>query len=257
MRAPNAMIEFIRPDWPAPTRVRAAQTQRAGGASAAPYASLNLGDHVGDARAAVYANRVALSAALALPRAPSWLQQVHGTVVVDAAAVTTPIAADGSFATGSDAVCAVLTADCLPVLLCTRSGDAVAALHAGWRGLADGVVEAGVRALARPGRDLLAWLGPAIGPEKFEVGAEVRAQFCAHDPAAITAFKPVAAGKWMADIYALARQRLVALGVTGVYGGGWCTQSDPHRFYSYRRDGATGRMATLIWLQPEARAGGV
>lgn len=246
---------FLRPDWPAPANVRAATTLRSAGASTGAYASCNLGDHVGDAPIAVAANRAAVTAALALPRAPAWLQQVHGTRVVNAAEVTAPIAADGSFATAPGAVCAVLTADCLPVLLCTFAGDAVAALHAGWRGLADGVIEAGVRALARPGELMLAWLGPAIGPQRFEVGAEVRAQFCAHDPAAGAAFVPTADGKWLADIYLLARQRLAALGVTAVYGGELCTVSDAQRFYSYRRDGVTGRMASLIWLQPSLRRG--
>lgn len=243
-------IAFLRPDWPAPANVRAATTLRTGGASVGAYAGCNLGDHVGDSPAAVAANRAAVTAALALPYAPAWLQQVHGTRVVNAAEVTTPIAADGSFATAPGAVCAVLTADCLPVLLCALAGDAVAALHAGWRGLADGVIEAGVRALARPGELMLAWLGPAIGPQRFEVGGEVRAQFCAHDSDAAAAFVAAGDGKWLADIYLLARQRLAAAGVTAVYGGGLCTVGDAQRFYSYRRDGATGRMASLIWLQP-------
>lgn len=247
------MIDCIRADWPAPACVQALTTLRTGGASIAPYASFNLGDHVGDAPAAVHANRNSLRDALALPSGPSWLQQVHGSVVVDAATVRTPMPADGSFATATGAVCAVLTADCLPVLLCTRAGDAVAALHAGWRGLAGGVIEAGVRALRRPGTELLAWLGPAIGPQKFAVGAEVRAQFCAHDPAAGSAFVAAEGNKWHADIYALARLRLAAVGVVAVYGGGECTVSDPARFFSYRRDGITGRMASVIWLQPNVR----
>lgn len=246
----NTELAFLRPDWPAPANVRAATTLRVGGTSNGAYASCNLGDHVGDSPAAVAANRAAVSAALALPHAPAWLQQVHGTRVVNAAEVTTPIAADGSFATAPGAVCAVLTADCLPVLLCSFAGDAVAALHAGWRGLAAGIVEAGVRAFARPGELLLAWLGPAIGPQRFEVGDEVRAEFCAHDPAAAAAFVASGEGKWRANIYLLARQRLAALGVTAVYGGGLCTIADAERFYSYRRDGVTGRMASLIWLQP-------
>lgn len=246
-------VDCIRPDWPAPANVLALTTLRAGGVSAGAYAAFNLGDHVGDAPAAVAANRAVLQTAFALPRAPAWLQQAHGTRVVNAAEVFAPIAADGSFATVPGPVCAVLTADCLPVLLCTRAGDAVAALHAGWRGLVDGVIEAGVRALARPGELLLAWLGPAIGPQRFEVGSEVRAQFCAHDAVAAAAFAPAGDGKWRADIYLLARQRLAAAGVTAVYGGGNCTVNDPQRFYSYRRDGVTGRMASLIWLVPSSQ----
>ena len=248
--ASDTVIDCIRPDWPAPANVHAVTTLRTRGAGTGPYAAFNLGDHVGDAPTAVAANRTALHTALALPRAPAWLQQVHGARVVNAAEVLAPIAADGSFATAPGAVCAVLTADCLPVLLCTHAGDAVAALHAGWRGLANGIIEAGVRAFARPGELLLAWLGPAIGPRRFEVGDEVRAQFCTHDAAATVAFIPIGDGKWLADIYSLARQRLAALGVTAVYGGDFCTASDPQRFYSYRRDGVTGRMASLIWLQP-------
>lgn len=246
----DTAIDCLHPDWPAPANVHAVTTLRTRGTSVGAYATFNLGDHVGDAPAAVAANRAALHTVLALPRPPAWLQQVHGTRVVNAAEVAGPVAADGSFATVPGPVCAILTADCLPVLLCTPAGDAVAALHAGWRGLLSGVIEAGVRALARPGELLLAWLGPAIGPRRFEVGDEVRAQFCAHDAAAAAAFIAIGDGKWLADIYSLARQRLAALGVTAVYGGDFCTASDPQRFYSYRRDGVTGRMASLIWLQP-------
>jgi YfiH family protein len=175
---------------------------------------------------------------------------VHGVAVVDAAQAAGRTQADGAFATRPGVVCAVLTADCLPVLLCNRAGTRVAALHAGWRGLAGGVIEAGVRALDVAGGELLAWLGPAIGPEAFEVGAEVRAAFVARDPAAGSAFRPYGNGKFLADIYLLARQRLAGLGVTAVSGGGWCTVADRDRFYSYRRDGATGRMASLVWLVP-------
>ena len=240
--------EFILPDWPAPATVRAAVTTRVGGSSAKPYDSFNLALHVGDNPQAVATNRAQLHAALKLPAEPLWLRQVHGVTVVDAAAGKAETEADGSFATRPGVVCAVLTADCLPVLLCNRAGTKVAALHAGWRGLAEGVIEAGVAALAEPGNELLAWLGPAIGPEAFEVGAEVRAAFVALDSAATNAFRARPGGKYLADIYQLARQRLAALGVTAVYGGGLCTVGDDARFYSYRRDGVTGRMVSLIWI---------
>ena len=239
---------FITPDWPAPANVRACVTTRAGGVSRPPYASFNLAAHVGDDPQAVASNRARLCAELALPAEPAWLMQVHGDAVIDATQAAGAPQADGAFATVSDAVCAVLTADCLPVLLCDRAGTRVAALHAGWRGLAGGVIEAGVRALDVAGGELLAWLGPAIGPQAFEVGAEVRAAFVSQDPAAGSAFHSHGNGKFLADIYLLARQRLAGLGVTAVSGGGLCTVADRDRFYSYRRDGVTGRMASLVWL---------
>jgi YfiH family protein len=240
--------EFIFPDWPAPANVRAVVTSRAGGVSKKPYDTFNLAAHVGDDPAAVRANRARLREALKPPAEPAWLRQVHGVNVIDAAQAHGEPEADGAFAARPGVVCAVLTADCLPVLLCDRAGTRVAALHAGWRGLASGVIEQGVRALAVGGGELLAWLGPAIGREEFEVGAEVRAAFVAHDPAAERAFRPRADGKYLADSVQLARQRLMAVGVADVYGGGFCTVRDSERFYSYRRDGRTGRMASLIWL---------
>lgn len=241
--------QFILPDWPAPANVRAAVTTRIGGVSKNPCNTFNLATHVGDDPRAVALNRTQLRATLKLPAEPLWLRQVHGVTVVDAALAKREAEADGAYATRPGAVCAVLTADCLPVLLCDRQGTRVAALHAGWRGLAGGVIEAGVQALNVPGAELLAWLGPAIGPEAFEVGMEVRAAFMDHDPAADGAFRLQAGGKYLTDIYRLARQRLAALGVAAVYGGGLCTVRDRARFYSYRRDGATGRMAALIWLE--------
>jgi polyphenol oxidase len=240
--------QFIIPDWPAPANVRAAVTNRAGGVSHAPYDSFNLATHVGDDPAAVRENRARLRAALALPAEPLWLKQVHGVAVVDAAQGGTEPEADGAFAAHPGAVCAVLTADCLPVLLCNRAGTKVAALHAGWRGLAGGVIEAGVKAMGAAGSDLLAWLGPAIGPANFEVGPEVRAAFVQYDAQAAQAFRAAREGKFLADIYQLARQRLQRAGVMEVYGGGFCTVTERARFFSYRRDGATGRMASLIWL---------
>jgi hypothetical protein len=240
--------QFILPDWPAPKNVRAVVTTRAGGVSCAPYDSFNLATHVGDDPAAVRENRARLRAALALPAEPVWLKQVHGVAVVDAAQGGAEPEADGTFAAQPGAVCAVLTADCLPVLLCNREGTKVAALHAGWRGLAGGVIETGVKALSLPGSELLAWLGPAIGPVSFEVGPEVRAAFVQHDMQAAQAFRAAREGKYLVDIYQLARQRLQRLGVAAVYGGGFCTVTERERFFSYRRDGVTGRMAALIWL---------
>lgn len=240
--APDCFV----PDWPAPARVRALQTLRTGGVSAAPWDRWNLGDHVGDAPGAVAANRARLSALL--PAEPLWLQQVHGIQTVDPAqGLKTPVA-DAAFTRTPGAVCVVMTADCLPVLLCDRAGSVVAAAHAGWRGLLEGVLEASVQAMATPGDQLLAWLGPAIGPTAFEVGGEVRAAFVARDAAAAQAFTPGTGDRWLADLYALARQRLAALGVTAVYGGTHCTFSEPASFFSYRRDGVTGRQASLIWL---------
>lgn len=240
--------KFIYPEWPAPANVHAVVTTRIGGISKNPYNTFNLATHVGDDPQTVAANRTNLREALKLPAEPLWLRQVHGVTVVDAACTKSEMEADGVYATRPGAVCAVLTADCLPVLLCDRQGTKVAALHAGWRGLAGGVIEAGVKALNVSASELLAWLGPAIGPEAFEVGEEVRDAFMAHDSAANAAFRPQGNGKYLADIYRLARRRLAALGVTAVYGGGLCTVHDRARFYSYRRDGVTGRMATLIWL---------
>jgi YfiH family protein len=242
--------DWIVPRWPAPARVRAVSTTRIGGVSRAPYDALNLGDHVGDNAGTVAANREFLAQAVGLPGRPAWLQQVHGTQVVDAAAVTAPVAADAAYALEPDVVCAVLTADCLPVLLCDRGGQVIAAAHAGWRGLAAGVVERTVAALPVSGGELLAWLGPAIGAAAYVVGDEVRDAFLAHDSAAAgAAFRPAAGGGWHADLYLLARQRLRSHGVNAVYGGQFCTFQEAARFYSFRRDGITGRMASLIWLQ--------
>jgi YfiH family protein len=248
---------FITPDWPAPARVRALVTTRAGGVSLGPYASFNLGDHVGDDPGAVAENRARLRRCL--PAGPVWLRQVHGAEVVEADTAEGVPEADGAVARKPGTVCAVLTADCLPVLFCDQAGSVVGAAHAGWRGLAGGVLEAVVRAIGVPAGRLMAWLGPAIGPQAFEVGEEVRQVFVAQDPEALKAFAPhsvpgpqsSACGtqKWLADIYLLARQRLGRAGVPQVYGGGFCTFTEAGRFYSYRRDGATGRMASLIWLE--------
>ncbi len=241
------MKDWIVPDWPSPARVRALVTTRAGGVSVGSFASMNLAMHVGDDPAAVAGNRQRLCAHL--PAVPLWLTQVHGNRVVDAASATPGVEADATISRQPGVVCAVLTADCLPVLLCDEAGTVVAAAHAGWRGLAGGVVEAAVQAMSAPASRLLAWLGPAIGPRAFEVGAEVRAAFLSHSPEAAAAFVAKENGKWLADLYRLATLRLHALGVERVFGGGFCTFYEAGRFYSYRREQATGRMASLIWLE--------
>ncbi|MEN8108726.1 MAG: peptidoglycan editing factor PgeF [Pseudomonadota bacterium] len=240
---------WIVPDWPAAAAVRAVTTTRQGGVSQGCYASMNPADHVDDNPVAVRANRETLQQALGLPGQPLWLQQVHGTAVVNAATAGMSPVADAAYTSREGVICAVLTADCLPVLLTDTAGQCVAAVHAGWRGLAAGVIEAAARAMGRPGENLQAWLGPAIGPSAYRVGDEVRDAFMAHDPAAASAFRQGHDGVWFADLYRLARQRLADCGITAVYGGGYCSFTDSERFYSYRRDGTTGRMATLIWLE--------
>lgn len=241
-------MDLIRPDWPAPAWVQAWSTTRSGGVSEGPFDSLNLGDHVGDDAERVGRNRARVREHLGLPAEPLWLRQVHGCEVAEAGAVPSGCAADAAVARSPGRVCAVLTADCLPLLLCDRVGQVVAAVHAGWRGLAAGVVEQAVGALAVDPWQVLAWLGPAIGPDAFEVGPEVRDEFLAADSGAGQAFRPGMGGRWLADLDTLARRRLERAGVRSVYGGGHCTFSDPSRFFSYRRDGVTGRMASLIWL---------
>ncbi|WP_374351505.1 peptidoglycan editing factor PgeF [Chitinimonas sp.] len=244
--------QWLVPDWPAPARVRALVTTRQGGCSWPPFHGFNVASHVGDVPDAVAANRAMLRQHL--PAEPVWLEQVHGIAAVDAADTQGVPRADAAFTRATDTVCAVMTADCLPVLFARRDGSAVAAAHAGWRGLCDGVLEATLAALGNPA-ELLAWLGPAIGPDAFEVGDEVRAAFVTQDPAAASAFRSaVAPGKWWCDIYALARLRLAKAGVKQVYGGGLCTVSDAERFFSYRRDKQTGRMVSLIWIEQEVAA---
>ncbi|MCB1637684.1 MAG: peptidoglycan editing factor PgeF [Thiothrix sp.] len=231
--------------------MHACTTTRLGGVSVAPYDSLNLGDHVGDMPLAVARNRQRVGEKLQLPAEPLWLEQVHGTVVADTGAAACQPRADASVSRHARQVCVVMTADCLPVLFCDREGTRVAAAHAGWRGLCDGVLEQTVHSLQCDPAYLLAWLGPAIGPAAFEVGDEVRTAFMARNPAAAEAFVPgVAPGKWWCDIYHLARQRLTAAGMKtdDISGGKFCTVAEAGRFFSYRRDGVTGRMASLIWL---------
>lgn len=238
--------DWIVPDWPAPENVKALITTRAGGVSTGKYASLNLGDHVGDDSACVARNRTLLKSHL--PSDPKWLKQVHGSRVVLADGALYPKEGDGAIARKPGTVCAVLVADCLPVLLCGDTGTVVGVAHAGWRGLAAGVLEETVKAMGLPGKNLMAFLGPAIGPDSFEVGDEVRQVFLDHDKKAAFAFMPRDNGKWLADLSLLARQRLAEKEVRRVYGGDWDTFSEPARFFSYRRDGSTGRMAALIWM---------
>lgn len=238
---------MIIPDWPAPARIKAISTTRMGGISTGCYASLNLGDHVGDDPRTVATNRQLLGQRL--PIEPLWLTQVHGKTVVDAACTCPHAEADAAISRMANRICTIMTADCLPVLLCDKYGTAVGAAHAGWRGLNAGILEATVNAMRSPAQDILAWLGPAIGPDAFEVGEEVRTAFMAYDTKAAQAFRPgKQAGKWHADLYLLARQRLADCGVTQVYGGDRCTFTESDTFFSYRRDGQTGRTASLIWL---------
>ena len=236
-------------DWPAPPWVRTLCTTRAGGVSTGAWSSLNLGDHCGDDPAHVAENRRRVTASFAA--VPRWLRQVHGTVVAGDGVAELP-EADAAWTREAATACVVLTADCLPLLFCHRHEPLVAAAHAGWRGLAAGVIEATVEAMGADPTELLVWLGAAIGPGAFEVGAEVREAFLAGDPQAAVAFLPGNPGKWWADLYVLARQRLARLGVHEVYGGGLCTAGDPRRFFSHRRDrGQTGRMGNFIWIAPE------
>lgn len=238
--------DWIVPDWPAPPNVRALVTTRTGGVSRGPYAAFNLGARVGDDPAAVEHNREVLRSHL--PGDPVWLQQVHGRDVVDAASAGAFPRADGAVARTRHCVCAVLTADCVPVLLAHRGGTAVGVAHAGWRGLADGVIEATLARMGVPAGEVLAWLGPGIGAGAYEVGRDVYDAFVARDPAAGVAFAAHRDGKYRADLCALARLRLAQAGVAAAYGGGFCTYTDRARFYSYRRDRTTGRFATLVWM---------
>ncbi|WP_286804137.1 MULTISPECIES: peptidoglycan editing factor PgeF [unclassified Marinimicrobium] len=250
-------LELIRPDWPAPERVRAAITTRQGGVSEGPYAQFNLALHVGDDASAVQRNRALLQAELGLERGPQWLEQIHGTAVVEAQDDGRVLTADGCHTKQPGLACAVLTADCLPVLLCNQQGTRVAAVHAGWRGLAQGVLAAAVARFSEPSAQLLAYLGPALSQPHFEVGVEVLEAFFeqarneAHNEAIAQAFQPGQKPMhFQGDLYVLARAELEALGVTAVYGGDFCTYRDRERFYSYRRDRDTGRMASLIWINP-------
>jgi len=244
MKAP---YDWIVPEWPAPAHVRALITTRNGGVSRGPYASFNLGLHTGDDAGAVLENRAALLGLL--PQEPKWLDQQHGVAVIDADGIGAPAPADASIARKAGTVCVITIADCVPVLLTDRDGSVVAAAHAGWRGLALGVIQNTVERMNVAPRDVLAYLGPGIGRDAFEVGADVHDAFVAQHAEYARAFSPLGARKWLADLHALARAVLQRAGVIHVHGGGMCTYSDPGRFYSYRRDRITGRMAALIWRE--------
>ena len=246
-------VGIITPEWPAPENVRAAITTRIGGASQPPYNSFNLATHVGDDRANIDINRRQLRQQLNLPSEPQWLNQTHGVEVLAAQTDGVIRDADGCFSHQPKKICLVQTADCLPVLLCNREGTEVAAIHAGWRGLAAGIVAKGVATFTS--NQLMAYLGPAISQAHFEVGADVLNAFLQRSDnflgsaAIVECFHQTDEQHWMADIYGLARLSLQACGVTDIFGGEYCSYADRERFYSYRRDGVTGRMATLIWRQ--------
>lgn len=242
--------DFLVPEWPAPPGLRAIFSLRRGGVSQPPFDELNIAAHVGDDPRAVAENRRRLRESLELAAEPAWLEQVHGHRVVDLDAPTSsaPLGpADAAVTRARGRICAIQVADCMPVLFAAADGSAAGAAHAGWRGLAAGVLEATVRAMKTPAGELLAWLGPAIGQAHFEVGEEVRAAFVSADGGASAAFIANERGRWQCDLYVLARRRLAALGVRALYGGAWCTFADRRRFFSYRRDGRCGRMAALIW----------
>lgn len=241
-------MSFIKPDWTLPKSVRAVSSTRVGGVSCPPWDSLNLGAHVGDDSCHVLANRQHLVEQGDLPAMPYWLEQVHGTEVLQLDG-NRPVAlrADAAYTRQRGVPCAIMTADCLPVLFCSVDGKEVAAAHAGWRGLCQGILESTLAAFLAPPEEILVWLGPAIGPDAFEIGPEVREAFLAQSLHNDAAFRP-AGEKFYADIWQLARQRLVHSGVRHITGGELCTHSDPAQFFSFRRDGVTGRMASLIWL---------
>lgn len=243
------MSELIIPQWPAPANVKAVSTTRLGGYSVPPFDSLNLGNHVGDMPAVVSRNRQWLQQQAQMSTEPFWLNQVHSADAVVLPAMENLPAADAAFTRQQQQICTVMTADCLPVLFCDRQGTQVAAAHAGWRGLCDGVLENTLQHFTDAGQ-VMVWLGPAISQQAFEVGDEVRGAFVQQQPAAAKAFIPgTLPGKWLADLYLLARLRLIAAGVAAIYGGEHCTFRQAEQFFSYRRDGQTGRMASCIWLE--------
>lgn len=238
-------MDWLVADWPAPPSVKAVTTYRFGGISQGPYCSFNLGHHVGDDPSCVLKNRKHLKQELELPNHPVWLNQVHGANVIQAGCYVNNLPADAGYTRDTNVVCTVMTADCLPILIAEVKGRCIAAVHGGWRSMLAGVIRNTIEVMGE--KDLVAWLGPAIGPEVFEVGQEVRAAFVDKEKSLISAFTKGKRGRWLADIYQIARILLGDQGVKEVYGGGFCTYTDADRFFSYRRDGITGRMATLIW----------
>jgi len=247
----SSILTTIYPDWPAPDNIKAISTSRQGGFSLPPYDALNLSEHVGDDINTVNKNRELLLIQAELPEPPRWLKQVHGTTVSLASNWQQDDEADAIITDHINQVCPIMTADCLPLLLCNQQGDMVAAIHAGWRGLAAGIIEKTLTQFNCPSQQIMAWLGPAIGPTKFEVGTDVFAEFTAQSRHAHLAFQQTDSNHYLADIYLLAKQRLKASGVSDIYGGEHCTVSDSTRFFSYRRDGITGRMASMIWIAPK------
>lgn len=241
------MKNYIIPNWSAPKNIHAYTTTRLGGISQPPYNSFNLSTNVGDDLNTVLANRRKLRQDLNLPNEPCWLNQAHTKNVVVADNHASYPNADASYTTTPNIVCVELTADCLPILLCSKKGDLVAVIHAGWKGIVNGVIEATIHALPINPAELIAWLGPAIGPNSFAVGEDVREQFINFDAKAQNAFRPIANHKWLFDIYFLGKQRLNNCGIFTIYGGEFCTYSAPEKFFSFRRSAKTGRMASLIW----------
>ncbi|MBL4762204.1 MAG: peptidoglycan editing factor PgeF [Gammaproteobacteria bacterium] len=244
-------LTLIKPNWPVPDHIKAWSTTRMGGVSEAGFGTFNTATHVNDALEAVTKNRAKLATALSLPSDPVWLDQVHETSVLNVDLSFENNVADASFSTLAGKVCVIQTADCLPVLLSDRAGTAVAAVHAGWRGLCAGVLEVALDRFSASPNDIFVWLGPAISRAAFVVGDEVRDAFMAQDKSAESCFQPSSNknnNKWLADLYGLARQRLNTCGVENIFGGDWCTYTHQEHFYSYRRDGQTGRMASLIWM---------
>jgi YfiH family protein len=242
-------LHFIRANWPAPRHIHALTTTRIGGHSQQDFDALNLAMHVGDHAEHVQANRAQLRTSLNLPSEPWWLNQTHSIRVVNARGNSDEQEADASITQDVGQVLAVLTADCVPIVLCSASSPEIAAIHAGWRGLCNGIIEATLNTLSTPNSDLMAWIGPCISAPVFEVGSEVRQAFIAHHPVADLAFTPTVHGRFTADLVQLTKQRLAQQGVSAVYGGEHCTHQNPEQFYSYRRDGQTGRIATLIWAE--------
>ena len=244
-------MQVINPNWNVPKNIHAFTTTRAGGVSLTPYFSFNLGDHVGDNKSAVKTNRTLLVEKFGLPQTPIFLTQTHSTRVIQLPYSGQNLEADAVYTNVPHQVCAVMTADCLPVLFTTTSGNEVAAAHAGWRGLCDGVLEETVKYFQAKPKDIIAWFGPAIGPTAFQVGIDVVKQFVAADEKAKLAFQPdaIEESKYLGNLYQIATQRLNNLGITQIYGGNHCTFNEKELFFSYRRDNQTGRMASVIWFE--------
>jgi purine-nucleoside/S-methyl-5'-thioadenosine phosphorylase / adenosine deaminase len=242
------MDTLIYPDWPAPENIKAISTTKIGGFSLSPYDGLNLADHVGDNPATVNKNRAYLNELAGLPESPRWLTQIHETRIINSRNWQANVQADAMISNSVNHVCTIMTADCLPILLCSQRGNAVAAIHAGWRGLAAGIIENTINKLDCSPQDIIAWFGPAIGSSQFEVATDVHQLFTHDYPIAEQAFQQTDSSHYLANIYLLAKQRLNKLGVTAIYGGDYCTVTNDQFFFSYRRDGITGRMASMIWI---------